>query len=124
MTEETTITTEANPVGGGEKEVMTKTATTTMMVAVIDTAAENINEAAERGTNHLHRGTIDHLIIVIANDLKRRGGGTTEIHLPAMMIATAIVVLIATAVAPPHLQDVVPNAVKNHAKNHPKSPPI
>lgn len=123
MTEETTITTEANLVGGGEKEVMTKTATTMMMVAVIDTAAENINEAAKRGTNHLHRGIIDHLI-VIANDLKRRGGGTTEIYLPAIMIATAIVVLIATAVAPPHLQDVVPNAVKNHAKNHPKSPPI
>jgi len=119
VTEEmTTITRGTNPVvGGGEKEVMMKTAMMTL-VAVIDTVVvENTNEQVERGANHPHRG------IVIANVLKRREDVITGIiHLPAT-IAAAIAVLIATAAAAPPLhQGIVPNAVKNHARDRPKSP--
>ena len=94
-----------------------------MMRAVIDTVVESTSVKVRGDTNHLHQGVtaIGHLI-VIANDLKRRGDG---IETPPAMIAVAIIIRIATAVvaAPLHRLDVIPNGVKNHTKNQ-KSPAI
>jgi hypothetical protein len=90
-----------------------------------ETTTTAITIGTNPGAKNRHRDiVIIGRLIVIVNDLKRRGDVTTEIPLPATTIAAAAIVQMTTAAAtapPRRWRDAIPNAVKNRTKNPPKS---